>query len=34
MYLEALQLSKDHKPNNEEERARIEKSGGKVEKYV
>lgn len=34
MYLEALQLSKDHKPSNEEEKARIEKSGGKVEKYI
>jgi len=34
MYLEAFQLSKDHKPNSEEEKARIEKSGGKVEKCI
>jgi len=34
MYLEAIQLSKDHKPNNEEEKSRIERSGGKVEKYI
>lgn len=34
MYLEAIQLSKDHKPNDKEERARIEKCGGKVEKCI
>jgi len=34
IYLEAIQLSNDHKPNNEEEKSRIEKCGGKVEKYI
>lgn len=32
--MEALQLSRDHKPNLEDERARIERSGGKVAKYI
>jgi len=34
MYLEAIPLSKDHKPNNEEERYRIEQKGGLVEKFI
>lgn len=34
MFMEAVQISKDHKPNNEQEKTRIEKHGGKVEKYI
>jgi len=34
MYLEAIPLSRDHKPNIEEEKIRIEKKGGKVEKFI
>lgn len=34
MFMEAIQISKDHKPNNEQEKARIEKNGGRVEKYI
>jgi len=32
--MEAMQISRDHKPSNEKEKARIEKNGGKVEKYI
>lgn len=34
MYLEAIPISRDHKPHLEDEKNRIEKKGGKVEKYI